>query len=231
MMFFTTPKYMGWFGKLPSVGDFAGRGMSGHLQETIHQWIAGGMMTLVEAQPQEWLDAYLVAPVWHFVMNAGVWDGPALTGCIAPSVDKVGRYSPLLALRSFDKRRVSEVLPPQSRWLYQVDATLRRVIRDRLPVDSVLGALQEQLNLEDKMTNRDSAAGILNDLGIIDGISDANKAWFSWPDLPTLFKDRKDRSFWWSEPSPKRPPRQIIHSGSPDEVLFGLLMGGESTDE
>ncbi len=231
MRFFSPPQYMGWFGKLPSVGDFAGRGMSGQLQETVHQWISGGMAALVQAQPQEWQDAYLVSPVWHFVINAGVWDNPALIGCIAPSVDKVGRYSPLLALRSFDKRRIEAVLPPESRWLYQVDATLRRVIRERIAVDSVLEILEQQMNAEAEITRQDSAAGILNDLGIVDGASDAAKAWFSWPDLPLLFTDRNDRSFWWTEPSPKRPPKQIIHCGPPDGVLFALLMGGGAADE
>ncbi|MFN3986963.1 MAG: type VI secretion system-associated protein TagF [Rhodocyclaceae bacterium] len=220
------PGYVGWFGKLPSVGDFASRGIPQALRETVHHWIASGMATLAEQQPEDWREAYLVSPVWHFVVNAGVWDSPALIGCIAPSIDKVGRCSPLLALRAFDGRRVREVLPPASEWLYRVDALLRRVIGERLAVDVVLGELERELLSETEQGAAQSTAGdILADLGIV-GDGGRNKTWFSWPDLPELFDARNNRSFWWAEPSPRQPPRQIMHSGKPDDHLFGLLMGG-----
>jgi hypothetical protein len=72
-----------------------------------------------------------------------------------------------------------------------------------------------------------SGTGILDELGIRDGLAGGTrKAWFSWPELPALFDEREDRSFWWAEPSPRLPPRQLIHCGAPDENLFCLLMDG-----
>jgi type VI secretion system protein ImpM len=227
MNLFSSPKYMGWFGKLPSTGDFAGRGLPRALQETTHDWISSGMAALACLQPEDWQDAYLVSPVWHFAVNSGVWDNPALVGCLAPSVDKIGRYSPLMVVRAFDKRDIGLVLPPRNRWLYQVDEILRRVISERIAVEDVYDLLAQKLEAETAVEqDENSAAGILGDLGIVDGTADATKAWFSWPNLPTLFSDRNDRSFWWAEPSPKSPPRQIIHSGKPDASLFCLLMDG-----
>jgi len=222
---FSSPKYMGWFGKLPSTGDFAGRGMPRSLQEAVQDWISSGMAALACLHQEDWQDAYLVSPIWHFAVNSGIWDNPALVGCIAPSVDKIGRYSPLVAVRAFDRRDINQVLPPRSRWLYQVDETLRRVISERIAVEEVYDLLAQKLEAE-AAADENSAADILGDLGILDSTVDTSKAWFSWPELPALFTDRKDRSFWWAEPSPKSPPRQITHSGKPDNSLFCLLMDG-----
>ena len=228
--FFSSPRhYMGWFGKLPSVGDFAGRGMPCVLQESVHAWMSSGMAALVRTWSVEWRDAYLLSPVWHFTINAGIWDKHALIGCIAPSIDKVGRCSPLLVLRSFETCDVRAALPPESHWLYRVDAALRRIIGECVAVAEVDDFLAR---LMDGEAGQDTAAGILKDLGIDDGVdASARKAWFSWPELPALFLERDDRRFWWAEPSPRLQPRQIIHRGAPDEDLFCLLMDGGMSNE
>lgn len=220
--------FVGWLGKLPAVGDFASRGLEPHMQSIIPQWIAQGMRALSLRDPEEWQHAYLVTPVWHFVINAGVWHPHALQGCLAPSLDKVGRYSPLLIVRSFDPHRLDEVLPPADDWSYRADARLRQVIGKRLPVEQVLDGVNEPYSHQQSQQQTQSAADILNALGITEeGASRmARKRWFSWPDLNHLFINRQHRSYWWAEPSPKQPPRQIIHSGTPDEELFVLLMGG-----
>ncbi|MDR2030969.1 MAG: type VI secretion system-associated protein TagF [Azoarcus sp.] len=215
--------YMGWFGKLPAVGDFAGKGIPQSMKETVHTWMSSGMAALVRTWPEEWRDAYFVSPVWHFVVNANIWDKFALTGCIAPSIDRVGRCSPLIVLRSFDKAEVRRVLPPESRWLYRVDAAIRRIIGECVPVDGVDSILAQLMARE---SAPDADTGILDGLGIDEPAAPPRKAWFSWPDLPALFGERTTRSFWWAEPSPRLPPRQLIHRGIPDEDLFRLLMDG-----
>lgn len=229
--FFKRPSYMGWFGKLPSVGDFSGKGMSYPMKETIHGWMSSGMAALAHSRPEDWQAAYLVSPVWHFIVGPGIWDKPALVGCLAPSVDKVGRYSPLIALRSFDKNDISEVLPPKSRWLYRVDTTLRRTIAEGIPVDGLHELLQQLAEAEKSAPN--PTANILSDLGIGNAKAgpDTQKNWFAWPELPALFQGRRDHSFWWSEPSSQLPLRQIVHCGPPDDSLFCSLMDGGVPDE
>ena len=218
------PIYMGWFGKLPSVGDFVGRGLPSSLREIIYGWISSGMMALAQSQPENWRDAYLVSFVWHFVIHPNIWDKPALSGCLAPSVDKVGRCFPLLVLRSFNKCDVGRTLPPASRWLHQINAALRDIIGEHTAVDQVLDVLKRQAPVDAK--EKDSMTNILDELGIVDDASTPLEEWFSWPDLAELFTKRADCSFWWAEPAPNLPPRQIIHHGLPDDELFCLLMGG-----
>jgi type VI secretion system protein ImpM len=60
-----------------------------------HDWqsmvVAGSRTMMGDA----WLDAFLEAPVWRFVLPPGMCGPRAVVGLIMPSVDKVGRYFPL----------------------------------------------------------------------------------------------------------------------------------------
>jgi type VI secretion system protein ImpM len=218
---------MGWFGKLPAVGDFAGKGLPHPLNETLHGWMSNGMAAFVREFPENWQAAYHIAPLWHFLIGAGLWDKPALIGCFAPSIDKVGRHSPLIALRSFNKRQIQAVLPPQSRWQYRVDITLRRTIAERISVQELSDCL---LQLTEAERGGNSTANILSDLGI-GGSGEAPTVLqdhFTWAELPALFTERKRHSFWWAEAADfsEHPAKRIIHEGLPDESLFCKLMSG-----
>ena len=217
---------LGWYGKLPVAGDFVARGLPTGLTRQVGDWFAEGMDQLASAGGEGWRPAYRLSPIWHFVMNRALWDERPLMGCVAPSQDRVGRCSPVLALRSIEPDRIEAALPPVSAWLYEVDELLRQVIADAMPIDSVLQGLDNALRTEMAQAGGDSAGQILTELGIAERSASPRQAWFSWPDLPELFLERQQRSFWWAEPSPKQPPRQIIHNGPPDAELFCLLMGG-----
>lgn len=79
------------FGKLPGHGDFIARGVPGALRERLDSWLS------------EWLAAGQAAHSEGFV---GVWEGaapwlfegPAATAVLLPSMDAVGRHFPLLAV-------------------------------------------------------------------------------------------------------------------------------------
>jgi len=213
------PPLVGWFGKLPALGDFTGRELPLSLREHIHAWCSDGMGQLTQKYAQAWKATYQLAPVWHFAMNAHLWDIRPLLGCVAPSIDSIGRCSPVLALSSIDAPRIKDHLPPRSRWLYEVEALLRHTIRGERSVDTIQPELQAALAADRAQTLK----GDLTGLGIA---ANVNPNWFSWPDLAECFGERKKRSFWWAEPSPRQPPRQFIHNGMPDEELFELLFTG-----
>jgi len=224
-MFKGKPPLVGWFGKLPALGDFTGRELPLALREHIHAWCSDGMGHLTHIYGQTWKPAYQLAPVWHFAMNAHLWDARPLLGCVAPSMDSIGRCSPVLALCSIDAALLRDHLPPCNRWLYQVEALLRQAICGDVPVNAIQPELQTALAASRSFQPvGESASDILADLGIT--ADAANPNWFSWPDLAERFNERKQRSFWWAEPSPRQPPRQFIHNGVPDSDLFALLFTG-----
>ena len=85
----------GFSGKLPARGDFVRAGLPRDFADPWHEWqsvvIAGSRAIMGEA----WLGAFLEAPVWRFILSAGLCGPKPVVGLIMPSVDKVGRYFPL----------------------------------------------------------------------------------------------------------------------------------------
>ncbi|MCL4747415.1 MAG: type VI secretion system-associated protein TagF [Burkholderiaceae bacterium] len=86
---------IGWFGKLPSTGDFVGRRLPAEFQNSWDQWLQDGLTHSRRNRGDNWLDLYLVFPVWRFVLPAGRLGQSGWCGVLMPSVDRVGRYFPL----------------------------------------------------------------------------------------------------------------------------------------
>lgn len=87
----------GWFGKLPTLGDFVRRRLPDKFVDAWDDWLARELGAWREAEGEAWLQAYLSAPTWRFVTGADVpYPGsPGWHGVLMPSVDRVGRYFPL----------------------------------------------------------------------------------------------------------------------------------------
>lgn len=87
----------GWFGKLPSLGDFAQRRLPPEFVQVWDDWLGAELARVRMRHDSGWLQAYLGSPVWRFVLLPGTLTpaAPAWTGVLMPSVDKVGRYFPL----------------------------------------------------------------------------------------------------------------------------------------
>ncbi|KAA5606916.1 type VI secretion system-associated protein TagF [Roseospira marina] len=93
---------LGFYGKLPAHGDFVRRGLDHTVTEPWDAWL-GRLMTAVrdDLGEDEWLELYLTGPIWRFAFGAGVAGQPQ-TGVMVPSVDRVGRYFPLVLSAPLD---------------------------------------------------------------------------------------------------------------------------------
>lgn len=85
----------GWYGKIPSLGDFASRRLPQSFVERWDDWLQRGMTASQAALGDAWLSTYLSAPIWRFLLLPGICDNRLWAGTLMPSVDKVGRYFPL----------------------------------------------------------------------------------------------------------------------------------------
>ncbi len=90
------PLVCGWYGKLPAVGDFALRRLPTPMVERCDAWLSNGLAASQQALGSDWLDLYLTAPIWRFAWWPGIAGAAAWMGVLMPSVDRVGRYFPLL---------------------------------------------------------------------------------------------------------------------------------------
>jgi type VI secretion system protein ImpM len=86
---------VGFYGKLPSHGDFLRRRVSDAFVDAWDAWLRDCLAAARDDLGPGWLDVYLTSPAWRFVCAAGVCGPTAVVGLLAPSVDRVGRYFPL----------------------------------------------------------------------------------------------------------------------------------------
>ncbi len=136
----------GWYGKLPSLGDFASRRLDPDFIDAWDGWLACGMAEWKAAAPGTWADEYRAAPSWRFVLMPGALPGRAgnrpWAGVLMPSFDRVGRYFPLTVAYPL------EPLPGDGgttewllRWLQRLDDAALDALNDDWSVDQLDSAL------------------------------------------------------------------------------------------
>lgn len=134
----------GWYGKLSTLGDFAGRRLPASVQQALDQWLSdvldGSRAQLGEA----WLQHYLGAPLQRFVLGPGVVGAPWWFGALMPSCDNVGRYFPLVVLQA-------RATPPADgagldhlgRWWQRAAEALLETLADEVDVERFDRALAD----------------------------------------------------------------------------------------
>ncbi len=85
----------GLFGKLPARGDFVRETLPRDFTDIWDAWWERGLADTQRRPRDEWCAAWLEAPVWRFILPPGLCGRNGVLGLWLPSVDKVGRYSPL----------------------------------------------------------------------------------------------------------------------------------------
>lgn len=128
---------VGWFGKLPALGDFASRRLDPQAVQAWDACLSEGLEACRAAWGEAWLDRYLSAPVCCFVQGEDLEDGdPPTAGVLMPSVDRAGRYFPLLLVQPLS------ALPPGDAAWQALQNHLDRLI------EVALGVLQPGQGVE-----------------------------------------------------------------------------------
>jgi type VI secretion system protein ImpM len=85
----------GFFGKIPSHGDFITRDLPRSFLDVWDTWLQSCIAQSKSQLGDGWLDVYLTSPIWRFGLMPGICGSHASAGILMPSVDRVGRYFPL----------------------------------------------------------------------------------------------------------------------------------------
>jgi type VI secretion system protein ImpM len=139
----------GFYGKLPSEGDFVTRRLPWEFTSVWDDWLQQGMLASRAALGERWLELYLAAPIWRFQLAPGVCGPLGWRGLFFASVDRVGRYFPLtLAFASVPaagSRAAQGVAPSlavdEAAWFAAEEAALA-ALEPALQVDDFERALQ-----------------------------------------------------------------------------------------
>jgi type VI secretion system protein ImpM len=87
-------KAPGFYGKVPDFGDFLSRRLPPAFIEIWGAWLRLLLSSSRDALGDDWVPAWLGAPVWHFGLGAGFLGAEQAWGVLIPSVDRVGRQFP-----------------------------------------------------------------------------------------------------------------------------------------
>lgn len=134
---------VGLHGKLPQHSDFVTRNLPMTFCTGWDDWMQRSLLASQDALSNHWLEIYLTSPIWRFVLSRGVVDDQVWAGVMVPSVDKVGRYYPLVLAQPC----AAEILPTvplieSSAWFEALEAFALQALQDNLP----FAELEHQLN-------------------------------------------------------------------------------------
>lgn len=87
---------IGFFGKLPTHGDFVSTGFSRSVQDALDAWLQAGLVKAQHHFGERWEHGFRAMPAWRFIVERGLWGPMTMAGVIVPSRDRVGRSFPLV---------------------------------------------------------------------------------------------------------------------------------------
>jgi len=129
------PATVGFFGKVPSLGDFVSRRLPRQFIEPWDQWLQSSLRASQDSLGDKWLSLFLVSPLWRFAIGPGICGNTAWAGVMMPSVDRVGRYYPLTLAQPVPSDALMGLFLPETAWFSQLE-------------DAALSVLSESFDLE-----------------------------------------------------------------------------------
>ena len=126
----------GFYGKLPARGDFVRAGLPRDFTDPWDDWLQSVIAGSQSLMGEDWLPAFLEAPVWRFTLPRGMCGTQAVLGLMLPSVDRTGRYFPLTfaALSPYGIAKASG-----EAWLDACEAAGRAALEQDTPPQVIAG--------------------------------------------------------------------------------------------
>ena len=114
--------HCGFYGKIPSNGDFVSRHLPRTFVDPWDQWLQESISSSRQQLGDDWLNSYLIGPIWRFALSSSVCGDNAWVGLVMPSVDRVGRYFPLtLAVPVHDSCKLLDIADNAESWFVQAE--------------------------------------------------------------------------------------------------------------
>ena len=229
---------VGFFGKLPSHGDFLRRRVSDGFVDAWDAWLRECLAASRTTLGARWLDVYLTSPAWRFVCAPGACGPNAVIGLLAPSVDQVGRYFPLTIVAELPED-VCLVTAAASSATF-LDATERLVI-ETLAAEPVDFERFDRgvLALQDELAPAVEPPPIVLDAAAVSVLEESAQPWqlplgasfhlsSAFDQLLSLQLEAKFRPLvlWWTDGSSVVEPSWLILKGLPGPSLYPSFLEG-----
>ena len=133
----------GFYGKLPSLGDFVTRELPRDFLDPWDEWLQQSIATSKSELGDSWLSTYLHSPIWRFVVVPEVCGTTGWAGILMPSVDKVGRYFPLTVATSVgDNAEPFRIIDSAASWFDAAEELALSVLdEERVDADTLASSI------------------------------------------------------------------------------------------
>ena len=225
----------GFFGKVPSHGDFVSRRLSRDFVGVWDPWLAESVSQSRGQLGDRWLDCYLTSPVWRFAISAGLCGESAWAGVIMPSVDKVGRYYPMTLCAQLGAEHAPlEALASLSGWYGMAEQLALSCLADDFDLDtfdeqlSKLGhPVIDIVGLQPKATRPVDDGGEAKKCWRL-GVSAANSPETAYLRLIYHALDElfELHSLWWTDGSSLVQPSVLVCKGLPSAAGYSAFLDG-----
>jgi type VI secretion system protein ImpM len=225
----------GWYGKIPSLGDFASRRLSQPFITVWDNWLQHAMTASRATLGPGWLDTYMNSPIWRFILLPGVIGDTLWGGIMMPSVDKVGRQFPLTIVVAIPARPgcMAAVMGARD-WYGDLEETALATLNVDFPVQQ----------FEEQLASMPFPAGVV---ASEDAHITALAAWWQAPSGPfemvppagcdmqqllqaaaaQIFQSAgTEKSLWWREADTSGPIQLACFSGLPHPDYYSALLRG-----
>lgn len=147
------PQNSGFYGKIPSHGDFIDRNLGLDFINSWDSWLHQCLSNSRERLGEDWLELYLTSPIWRFMLSPGALDHQAWAGILSPSVDSVGRFFPLtIAMPLLADTGLSLFCQQNETWFKTLEACTLAALHEGLTAEQLSQQLEDgpapQLNTQ-----------------------------------------------------------------------------------
>lgn len=214
---------LGFFGKLPARGDFVSRRLVRDFTEPWDGWLQDALAMSAQQLAEDWLDTYLTAPIWRFLLSSGVCGEMPMLGVVMPSVDRVGRYFPLtLAVAVLDSAAPAKTMLGAGAWFEDVEKLALSALED----DADLEQLDQDAEaIGPPAEDEPGCARYRSERAIsveLDG--EGAPAAAAMDGVLALLAARY--SLWWTSGSEQVKPALVVAEGLPPVERFAALLDG-----
>ncbi|MDN5851083.1 MAG: type VI secretion system-associated protein TagF, partial [Nitrococcus sp.] len=226
---------LGFYGKLPSHGDFVRRRIGHQFLSRWDRWLQEMVTATRQVLGEQWLQTYLTSPVWRFSLSPGICGDQGHAGILMPSVDSVGRYFPLtLATTLPDGVSALNLAVEESPWFARLEQLALSVLHQKegfnldefdLRVEALGWDLRPRINLAGLPgLAASSECPQCHDIGDLEELPFSMLAL-----LDACFAARNSGgySLWWTDGSEHVAPCWWVCPGLPEPALFTAALDGE----
>lgn len=225
----TTQELCGLFGKIPQQSDFVTHHLPESFVEHWHHWLQSCISISQEQLGDDWLNHYMISPVWHFALMPGILHEKSIVGVMIPSVDDIGRYFPSIIAHIGEHDIWSAYLTGQN-WFEGADKAALFSLADNVSYSQMIERLETletpEFDALPQYTSQ-SATHAFKGNQVVPHTNEKTPNELALSLLPKAFQQRYgNHSLWWTQGSEHISPCLAISSDLPDPGQYAAMLDG-----